>query len=817
VVSNRLMRFLPQNLYYSARSLRRSPGFTVAALLTLALGIGANTAVFSVVDAVILRPFPYRDPSRLVMIWDRLSKLGLDQFPPSFANYYDYRQQNRVFQDIAAFYYADLNLEGRGDSAPERIEAMAVSSNLFSVVGVAPALGQAFTENQNQPGSQDSVILSNGLWRRRFGADPGVVGQSVRMNGQTYRIQGVMPHGFEFTIRAGSTPDVYTPMLLPRSPARQEGLLRLIARLKPGVSLPQAQANMTAIAAGIEAAYHPYNGPHGEQAGYGISILPLRYQLFGSFRTGVLMLAGAVIFVLLIVCANVSNLLLARGARRQREIAVRAALGATRGQLVAELGAESLLLALTGGALGTLLAWMGIGILPALSPLPDQTRIALDARVLAFSLASSLLTGLIFSLAPVLRGARTAFHLEAGRTVLGATRSRFQSALVAAEVALSVALLAGAGLLLKSLTRLQHVDPGFDSQNVMTMRLTLISQRYRSPSSQWEFFDRLHERLRAIPGIESAALVNVLPLAGGGPGGDPFSIEGRPYDSSGRVPQFANLYRATPDYFRAMRIPLHNGRLLDDRDGPDSPRVVVINETMARGFWPNTNPIGRHVMMGAPRPGVPWLTIVGVVADVRGASLRWEPIPQIYTSFAQDPTRSSFVVLRTTQDPISVALAARRAISAADPEQTAFDLRTMSQRLSSSISRDRFQTLLLGIFAVAALALAAIGIYGVLEHSVSQRIPEIGLRMALGAARREILRTTLARGMAPVILGMALGLAAAFGLTKLLRAILFEVRPADPLTFTLVPILFLLVAITACFVPAHRATRVDPMTALRRE
>ncbi len=809
------MRTLLRNLRQSARSLRRSPGFTLAAVATLALGIGANTTVFSVVDALVLRPLPYRDPSRLVLVWDQLLKLGIDRYQTSFANYYAYRSRNQVFEDIAALSFSDLNLEDSGGAVTERLEAMPVSANLFPLLGIRPRLGQAFTREQNEAGRGNAVILSDGLWRRSFGADPGIVGRRLRMNGQSYIVQGVMPPEFAFSIRTISTPDLWFPMTMPQGGSRQGPPVRLIARLKPGVSLAHAQANMTAVAAAIEAAYHPYTGPHGEDAGYHVLIEPLRVWLYGGYRTSVLVLAGAVVFVLLIACANVANLLLARGARREREIAVRAALGATRRQLCGELLAESLVLAAAGGLLGTLAAWWGIAILPALSPLPVQTTLALDARALAFTLLVSLGTGLLFGLAPALRLARSEFSLAGGRSVLAGGRNRFRSSLVAVQVALSVALLAGAGLLLRSFLKLENVDPGFDARNVLTVGVTLVGAPYRDAQRQRQFFGQLLDAAQAIPGVESAGFVNILPLIGTGRSGDPFSIEGRPYDSSGRVPQFARRYRASPGYFRAMRIRLLNGRLFDTRDTPDSERVAVVNESLARGFWPAGDAIGKHIMMGAPRPGAPWLTIVGIVADIHNSGLRWEPIPQIYTAFAQDPTSAGAVVLRTGNDPLSAALAVRRAISSIDRGQAGFEVQTMEQRLAGSIRQDRFQALLLGIFALAALALASIGIYGVLEHSVSQRIPEIGLRMALGARRTDLLGMVLVQGMRPALFGLVAGLAAALGLARLLGSLLFSVAPNDPITFAAVPVVFALVALTACAVPAGRATRVDPIQALR--
>ena len=793
-----------RNVHYSARSLTKSPAFTLAAVLTLALGIGANTAVFSVVDAVALRPLPYRDASNLLIVWDQLLKLGLDQFPVTYANYEDYRRENRVFEGIAAFNTSDVNLEGSADTVPERVQAMAVSASLFPLLGVDPALGQAFQPEQTEPGRGDAAILSDALWRSRFGADRAIIGQSIRLDGRSLRVQAVMPRGFAFTL-GGAAPGIWTPL------TRNEDLRRVIARVRPGVSLDQARANLTAIAAGIDAARHPYTGPHGEDAAYRVALVPLRDQLFGNLTASALILAGAVVFVLLIACANVANLLLARGARRRQELAIRAALGASRRQLLAELGVESLLLSLSGAILGLFLAGSAVAVLPRLGGMPEQARVAIDLRVLSFTLLLSLATALLFGLAPAIRNARAEFG---GRTVLGAERSRLRSGLIATEVALSVVLLISAGLLLKSLAHLRRVEPGFDPRNILTMQVSLPAARYQDSRSRIAFFDQLAERLRRIPGVESAALVSQLPLAGGGRGGDPFSIEGRQYDFSGRVSQVATRYRISPDYFRAMRIPLLAGRFLAERDGPDGPHVALINQTMARGFWASGNPIGQRITMGAPRPGVPWMTIVGVVADVHNANLRVEAIPQIYTPFTQDPGASMFAVLRTSLDPMGIALAARREISAVDRGEAASDVRTMEDRLAGSIQRDRFESLLLGIFALTALALAVIGVYGVLDHSVSQRVSEIGLRVALGAQPADVLRFIVVQGMRPALFGMVLGLLATLPLTRVLRSLLFQVAPTDLITFLAGPILFALIALIACAIPARRAMRLDPARAL---
>ena len=803
------------HLRQTVRSLLRSPGFTLPTVLTLAIGIGANTAVFSVADALLFRPLPYRDPSRLVMVWDQLVKIGLDQFPAPFADYYDYREQNRVFDDIAAFNYAELEMApASAGASPQHITAMAGSANLFSLLGVSPSIGQPFTADQNQPGHDDAVILSHALWETRYGSDPAIAGQMVRLNGRNYRIQAVMPAGFDFNVRSGGSPGVWIPMVLPHGMPRTQGLLNMVARLKTGVSLAQAQANISAINRQIDAAFHPFNGPHGEDAGYRVTVVSLREQLFGAFRTGVLLLLGAVLFVLLIACANVANLLLARGSRREREFAIRAALGATRPRIIAELGAESLVLTFTGAVLGVVLARWGTIALSALGNLPEQAAISIDLRVLTFTLLVSVSTAALFSLAPALRASRT--RLQHGPPV-SQRRTSLRSTLVAAEIALSVVLLIGAGLLVRSLVRLQQVDPGFNSRNVLSMRITLPNSRYRGPLQQSAFFDQALQSFQRQPGVESAAVVSALPLSGGERGGNPFSIEGRPYNPSGRVPQVASYYIASPNYFKTMQIPLLSGRAIALADSADAPRVAVVNETLARGFWPAGDAIGHRILLGAPRPGAPWLTIIGISKDIRNSGLRVDPIPQIYVPYAQNPAGSLFVVLRTAADPMSAAVASARQIGEIDEEQPVYDVKTMDQRLSLSIGRERFQTTLLAIFALTALAMAAIGIYGVLEHSVSQRVPEMGIRMALGAQRRDVLRLIVSQGLKPAALGMAAGLAAALALNRFVKSFLFGIPATDAATYAAVVLLFTVIAFLACILPAHRATRVDPMIALRYE
>ena len=794
------MRFLLPALRHNLRALLRTPEFTLAAVLTLALGIGATTAVFSVADAVLFRPLPYPLPDRLVIVWDQLVKLGLDQFPTNWQNYFEYRDRNQAFTDLAAFAYAEMNLAPAHGTPPERLEAMPVTANFFSVLGLQPALGRAWNA-----GETGAAILSHALWQRRYNSDPSVIGQSIELNGAPYRVAGVLPAGYAFTIRNGPPPDVLVPLVPPTSDLRHRGALRLLARLKPGIGLAQARANLASVARGIEDTAHPYTGPHGEDAGYRVALIPLREQLFGNLRIGMLVLLTTVALVLLIACANVASLMVARRVRTQREFAIRHALGASRRHILIELAAEALLLTTAGCAAGLLLARWGIAALPTLSPLPQHTHPTLDLRVFAFALLASIASAAFFGLLPALRGP----------TDLRTPRSApLRKSLVAVEVALGVALLIGATLLLRSFHNLHAVDPGFDPRNVLTLRITLPDSTYSQPYRRAAFFSDALGRIQRLPGVESAAFISRLPLSGGGHGGDPFSIQGRPYDSSSAVPQIAIGQASTPDYFRAMHIPLLAGRLITGADAETAPAVAVVNATLARGFF-HSDPgaLGKKLVIGAPRPGARWLTIAGVVADVRNSSLDTAPIPQIYTPFAQNPQGSMFLVARTTADPLIVA----RQIATVDPSQPVYDVMTMEQRLDAGLSRDRFQTALVSAFGLAALLLAMIGIYGVLDSTVSSRIPEIGVRMAVGAQPKDILTFVLREGMTPAVIGMAAGALATLPLARFLSSLLFGVRPHDPAAYAVVLAAFACTALAACLLPARKALRVDPVTALRND
>jgi putative ABC transport system permease protein len=805
------------DLRYAIRQLVRHPGFTVVAVLALGLGIGANTAIFSVVNAALLRPLPYRDSSRLVVVWDQLVKLGLDRFPVSYANYLDYRAQNGVFQDVAAFTYSEFNLTA-GDQA-ERVPGMRVSANLLPMLGATPAAGRIFASEENGPGRGNVVVLSDSIWRRRFGQDKGIVGKTITLDGTALTVVGILAANFSFS--AGNpAPEIWVPVELRLDPDRTAGALELIARLKPGVTLAQASTGLRAVARGIEDRYHPYRGPHGEDAGYGVTVIPLRDELYGSMRRGLLVLLSAVAFVLLIACANVASLLLARTAERRREIAVRLSLGAGRLRLVRQLLFESITLSTTGGLLGLALAFWGVNALPALMPgsLPYLETIPLDFRVLGFALAVSLATGVIFGLAPALEGSGLALSetlKQAGRGITAPGSRRMRRVLIIGEVALSLVLVIGAGLLIKSFARLLSIHPGFQAAKLITARISLSEQTYQDDRRVAAFYSQLLERVRVLPGVLSASVVSQLPLTGG-PGGDPFSIEGRPYDMHSRTPQITSHQIIGADYFRTMQIPLLAGRLFRDREAVPS---VIVNQTMARGFWPGdpSQAIGRRILLGAPRPGAPWLTITGVVGDVRNSGLAAEPIPQMYVSIDQTPAHSMALVIRTARDSGSLISAVRAQVFSIDPNQPLYDVKTMGQRVAATVAQPRFQTVLLAAFGTLALILAAIGIYGVIAQSVVDRTHEIGIRMALGARPGAVLRSFIWEGLAMGLAGVALGLAATTPLAHFVASLLYGVPALDAGTFLIASLVLMLVVLAASYVPARRAAQLDPVAALRWE
>jgi putative ABC transport system permease protein len=661
-------------------------------------------------------------------------------------------------------------------------------------------------------------VLSDSLWRRRFGQDQGIVGKTVMLDGNALTVVGILPAHFSFS--AGNpAPEVWVPVELRPDPDRTAGALELIARLKPGVTFAHASTGLRTVTRGIEDRYHPYRGPHGEDAGYGVTVIPLREELYGSMRRGLLVLLAAVAFVLLIACGNVASLLLARTAERRREIAVRLSLGAGRLRLVRLLLIESVALSTAGGLLGLALAFWGVNAIRAMMPgsLPHLEMIPLDFRVLGFALAVSLATGVIFGLAPALEGSGLALSetlKQAGRGVTGGAGSRrIRRLLITAEVALSLVLVIGAGLLIKSFARLLSVNPGFSAEKLITARISLSEQTYHDDRRVAAFYSALLERVRSLPGVLSVSVVSQLPLTGE-PGGDPFSIEGRPYDTHSRTPQITSHQVVGPDYFRTMQIPLLAGRIFRDREAAPA---VIVNQTMARGFWPGdlSQAIGRRILLGAPRPGAPWLTIAGVVGDVRTSGLAVEPIPQMYVSIDQTPAHSMALVVRTARDTGGLISAARAQLFSIDPNQPLYDVKTMEQRVSATVAQPRFQTVLLAAFGALALILAAIGIYGVIAQSVIDRTHEIGIRMALGARPGAVLRSVVWDGLAMGIAGAGLGLAAALPLVHLLASLLYGVPALDAGTFFSASLVLMLVVLAASYIPARRAARLDPVAALR--
>ncbi len=804
-----------RSLRHVVRSLFRSSGFAVAAITTLTLGVAASIIVFVIFDAIVVRPLPYRHADQLVMVWDQLLKLGLDEFPPTVSNYRDYAQSNRVFEDIAAFELNDMNLAASAASPPQRIIAMAVSANFLPLIGVTPQTGRVFTPEDTQPGRDNVVLLSDALWREHFQA--GSMGKTIRLDNREYVVAGVTAPAFRFALGNSPEPDVLVPLVLPQADTGRWGNVRLVARLKSSVSPEQAQANMTQVAAAVQAARHPYTGPHGEDAGYQVRVVPLRQQFFGGVRTSAWVLFGAVILVLFIACGNVANLLLAHRLGRRREFAIRIALGALNRHLLQELATEGFVLAMIASVAGGILAFWVVRAIPTLATLPTAAVIQFDWRAMAFATGLMLTTAVLSELGGGWWIAFRARIETSGTRVAGQRSSRLRKILIAGEVALSFVLLAGAGLLIESFWRLSRVNPGFDPHGVLSMRITLPAYKYSKPQQRVAYFQRTVDEIGRLPGVQSAALISDAPLSGDR-GGGPFSIEGRPYRSNGAVAQAAVMYNASPAYFQTLHIPLLAGRAIADRDTAGAPLVTVVSETLARGFWPRLeDALGKRIVLGAPRPDAPWMTIVGIVGNVRNAALRVEPIPQIYRPYAQAPSQSAVLLARTGGDPLAIALSVRRVAASVDPDQPVYDVRTLDQRVSSSIQNDRFQTLLLGVFATIALLLACFGIYSVLEHTMRQRRAEMAVRMAVGARPVDIVRLALAQGMLPAVAGIAAGFAAAFALVRVLRALLFGVSPHDPVVLVSIAGLLVIAALAASLGPAGRAMRVDPVSALREE
>lgn len=804
------MEALLRDIRYGARLLGKNPGFTVAAVITLALGIGANTAIFTVASALLLRPFPYHVPQELLSIDVKDSQ---KDYGGTLIRYELLRDQAKSVE-VAAYANDNFNLTGHGE--PLQVPVARVTPNFFSLLGVQPHLGQPFADADGRPEGRAVVMLSDQIWRSRFAADPNIVGQTVTLDTTPYTILGVLPRDVQFPFVGEA--DIWTPRYFEyslMSTARLRmgvGYLGYVARMKPGTTLANADAELTLL----NKRYREQN-PTAPDADTSVSMLasPLRDLVVANVRGKVLMLSAAVALVLLIACANVASLLLSRALGRRREIAVRTALGATRSTVIAQLLTESVLLALIAGLLGIGLSWAATHALElwGASQIPQGIPIVIDLRVLLFTLAISLATGIIFGIVPALQLARvdlnTTLREEGGRTSAGQARTQMNGVLVIGQVALSLLLLIGAGLLLRSFGRLLRVDPGFDANNVLTMNVSLPTVKYAKPEQQIAFFDELLRRVSAVPGVRNAAMSAALPLSWKRI--TPVLAEGQP-DVPLQQRPFVDIEAITPQWFQTMRVPLDGGREFNDGDNAQASKVVIVNETFARRFWPNQNPVGKHVTVGRwPEPA----QVVGVAADVRNKGLAQESQPQLYLAFPQLPWGNMNLLVRTSVAPLSVTSAVRAQVAALDRDQPVTSVQTVDELMDSARAQPRFTMLLLGAFSATALALSIVGIYGVLAYSVEQRRHELGIRMALGAERGDILRLVVRQGLILAGIGVALGMIGALAATQTMRSMLFNIGPRDLLTFVVAPIGFLAIALLASYVPARRATKVDPMEALR--
>jgi putative ABC transport system permease protein len=804
------MRTLFQDIRYGIRVLLRSPGFTAVAVFVTALGIGANTAIFSVVNAVLLRPLPYEHPEQLVRVMLRDTKRGETSHDHAYPNFVDLRAQNNSFEELAA--YTDTGASLTGGDAPERVNGVNASANLFKMLGVSAQLGRTFTPEDEQPGGA-AVVISRGLWQRKFGADPQAAGRQITLGGKPRTIIGVLPASFQFPF-VNTQPEYFVPFDPQGSMEKQRGAnyIQVIGRLKEGVSIEQAEADMRAIAGRLEQQYPEEND------GQSVGLIPEHEDLVGDMRPTLLVLLGAVGFVLLVACANVANLQLARASGRGREVAIRTALGAARWRVVRQFLTESILLSTAGGALGLLVAAWGISIITAFVPadIPRVKEAGLDPLVLSFTLAVSVLTGIVFGLAPALQATRVDLNealKEGGRGATeGRSRNRVRGLLIVTEVALSLVLLVGAGLLIKSFVNLRNTNPGFDPRRVLTASVSLPKVKYSKDEQLAAFYGQAVERASQLPGVEAAGAILPLPYSDNGIQTN-FSVEGQPEPSSGAQP-IAGGRIITPDYIRAMSIPVLRGRTFDEHDNAESPKVLLVNETLARKYFPGQDPVGQRLHIGLN--GIHG-EIVGVVGDVRDRHLEKEADPEYYVPFRQVPTSSMALVMRVRTDPASLAAPLRAVMQGLDKDLPLYEVRTMESRVADSVARQRFSMTLLAAFAGLALALACVGIFSVMSFLVAQRTHEIGIRVALGAQPQDILRMVAGQGMALALTGVGVGLAAAFALTRLMTGLLYEVSATDPSIFVGIALLLALVALLACLMPARRATKVAPMVALRHE
>ena len=805
------METLYKDIRYGFRSLIKQPAFSAIVIVTLTLGIGANTAIFSLVNETLLRPLAFKDPDQLVIVWGtgpQVTRASISE-----TNFLDYQEQNHVFAHLAAFNSAALTLTGGAN--PERIRGARVSSGFFDVLGVQPILGRTFLPGEDQ-GGHDAVVLSYGLWQRWFGSSQDVVGKVLVLDGRSYPVLGVLPANFEFSVPGVFAPvDLWMPAVLKRDEGqRNRNYLRVIGRFKDGVDLQQAQAEMNTITRRL-ATLHPELGELGTR------LVPLKEQIVGDVRQMLLLLLGAVGFVLLIACTNVANLQMARASRRLREFAIRAALGASRRRIVRQLLTESLLLALIGGALGLVLGWWSTGLMNqlGLGGTVRTTRNSLDLPVIAYSLFLSVLTGILFGLAPALRSSagNLSNWLKDGfkSSGLGFVGQRLRRVLTVSEIALSVVLLVGAGLLLRSFMRLLAVDLGFDTEHILTMRLVLPKYSHPDATQQAAFYTQVTERLGSLPGVEAVGAIDDLPLT---PDRDTttFSAENSEWVPAGLLPR-AQIRSVTPDYFKAIGVQLLEGRTFLQSDTATVPLVIMVNQSFARRFFPDRHPVGQRITFDSPPASLHWLTIVGVVQDTHDLGLHLQPEPEIYQPYQQNTLPYMSFVVRSAGNPQGLAVAVRDTVRSLNKNLPVGVPQSMESVVESSVAPRRFNMTVLSVFAILAVVLAAIGIYGVMSFAVTQRTQEIGVRMALGAQRRDVLKLVLKDGMRLTLVGVAIGLGAAFLLTRLMRNLLFGVAPSDVVTFASVTVGLFVVALIACYVPARRATNVDALVALRYE
>ncbi len=802
------LEMLAQDAGFALRLMRKNLGFTTVAVLTLALGIGANTAIFSVINGVLLQPFPFEEPDKLVLVWESNPKIGFPRFPASPPNYFDWKAQNQSFKDIAA--YASTTRTITGGDEPERVSASLISANLISVLGVSPAMGRNFLPEEDRPGGSQTVLISHGLWMRLFGVDPDVLGKVLTINGTNRTIIGVMPSTFLFPSPAT---DLWIPFGLNPSQTGLRGAhyVTVLARLDREVTLAGAQTEMDLLASRLEAQYPETN------KGWGVALVPLHEQVVEHSRTLLLILSGSVGLVLLIACSNIGSLLFVRSAQREKEIAVRAALGAGRIRIFRQLVTETLLLSLLGGSAGFMLAYMAIQPLLALSAgkIPRAHEIGIDVPLLGFTLSLSLLVGIFLGLIPVkfLSASGLSEALRGGgRRSSGPGGHRLHNLLVVMQVASTLVLLAGAGLLIKSFANLKDVDPGFRPQNLLTFRITLPSSKYQATPDKSAFYQPLLDRLEAMPEIYSAGAIQTLPMMGRF--SRSFTIDGALSSPEGTKPEASNRV-VTPGYFPTMGIPVLRGRNFTAQDRSDSPNVVIVNEAFVKEFFPDRDPLGKRLDIMNGIDGL--FEIVGVVGNVRVSGLDRNAEPNMYVPFLQDTFGTMTVVVRTEAEPTNAVAGVRIQVLSLDGDLPIYAVSSMEQVVAGTLSDRRFTMFLLGLFAALALALALVGIYGVISYSVSQRTHEIGIRIALGAQRRDILKLVVGHGIVLTLMGVGVGLAGAFALTRFLESLLFGVAPTDPATFLVVAVLLTGVAMLACWIPARRATKVDPMVALRYE